>query len=233
MSVTKLAQVLKTPMNDPIAKFTLLVLADHYNDSTGQCYPSVDTIAEIVGCNRRTVLRKLKELEQAGYIQRQKRFNKTDLYEIAIGDNLTGDTVSPLGVTESHTNAYRTLNNKKKAKITLLSEWQPTEDCIQHCKDKGIDPDFIWEQITLWNEQHGNKAKYASLSAFYKGWVNREAKKIAARPAPSRQWVKPSDPSTVVAQKKNFSVDEWHNMTEFWQDWYRMNRPSAIPEGVN
>lgn len=231
MSIEKLAQVMRTPMDDPIAKFVLVVLADHYNDSTGECWPSVDKIAAVTGCSRRTVLRKLKTLEQAGLIARKKRYNKTDLYEIAIGDNLTGDTVSPLGVTGWHTNSYITLNNKKN-KVTLLSEWQPTDDCIQHCKAKGLNPDEIWEQITLWNEQNGNKKKYDSLSAFYKGWVNREAKKLASRPAPQRQWTKAANQGAVVAQKKQFDLKEWNELTDFWKDWYRQNRPTALPEGA-
>ena len=228
MSIEKLAQVMKTPMDDPIAKFVLVVLADHYNDSTGECWPSVETISTITGCSRRTVLRKLKLLEQAGMIARKKRFNKTDLYEIAIGDSLTGVTVSPLGVSGWHTNSYRTLNNKKESKIKI-ADWMPDDECIQHCKDKGLEPDAIWQAITLWNEQNGNKAAYVSPSAFYKNWCNREADR-KPKPRQHTPYQKPS--INAVAQRKQFSQDEWDGLSVFMKDWYRQNRPSALPEGV-
>ena len=215
-------------MDDPIAKFVLVVLADHYNDSTGECWPSVDTISTITGCSRRTVLRKLKALEQAGLIARKKRYNKTDLYQIVIGDNLTGVTVSPLGVTSWHTNSYRTLNNKKEKKIKIV-DWKPDDDCIKHCQDKGLSPDKVWESITLWNEQNGNKAAYVSPTAFYKQWCNREAQRKPATRQPTYQKASPND----VAQKKVFTLQEWSEQSDFWQDWYRQNRPTAIPEGAN
>jgi len=152
MSINKLSKVMKTPMPDPIAKFIMVVLADHYNDSTGTCWPSIDTITEITGCSRRTVIRKLKMLEEAGLIIRYKRYNKTDIYEIFIGDTLTRDTVTPLGVTGWHTNSYRTLNKKKGGKIKI-SEWQLDDECRQYAKGKGLSPDGIMDSIRLWDEQ--------------------------------------------------------------------------------
>lgn len=227
MSVAKLAEVLKTPMDDPIAKFILVVLADHYNDSTGECWPSVATIASITGCSRATVLRKLKQLEQSGMIARRKRYNKTDLYEIQVGVNLTGVTVTPLEVSQCDTNSYGTLNIKKKAGKIKLVDWQPDDDCKQYAKQHGLSADSVWQSIQLWNEQNGNKAAYASPSAFFKNWCRREADK------PQRgTYSKPSGQNFGVAEKKRFTVAEWSELTQFWQNWYKQNRPSALPEGV-
>ena len=224
MSIQKLSQVMKTSFPDPIAKFVMVVLADHYNDSTGTCWPSIDTLAEVTGVSRRTVIRKLKDLEAAGYIIRRKRFNKTDIYEIFIGDNLTRDTVSPLGVTGWHTNSYGTLNKKKGGKIKI-SEWQLDDECRQYAKDKGLSPDSILDSIRLWDEQNGNKAAYASPSAFFKNWCKREADK------PQRGYSKPTGDNFGVAQKKVFTADEWDALSDTMKRFYKQNRPSAIPEG--
>jgi|DEB0MinimDraft_10_1074344.scaffolds.fasta_scaffold15343_4 DNA-binding transcriptional MocR family regulator len=223
MSINKLSQVMKTPMPDPIAKFIMVVLADHYNDSTGTCWPSIDTITEITGCSRRTVIRKLKMLEEAGLIIRYKRYNKTDIYEIFIGDTLTRDTVTPLGVTGWHTNSYRTLNKKKGGKIKI-SEWQLDDECRQYAKGKGLSPDGIMDSIRLWDEQNGNKAAYASPSAFFKNWCKREADK------PQRGYSKPTGDNFGVAQKKVFNADEWDALSDTMKRFYKQNRPSAIPE---
>jgi DNA-binding MarR family transcriptional regulator len=79
MSIKALAWAWDYQTKDPLEKLVLLCVADHMNDSMGQAWPSVQRICELCGCSRATVKRKLKQLEDAGVIHRQKRFNKTDI----------------------------------------------------------------------------------------------------------------------------------------------------------
>ncbi len=45
-------------------------ILDHYNHKTGQCDPSLDTIAFLVGLSRRTVIRCVNGIVRAGFFRR-------------------------------------------------------------------------------------------------------------------------------------------------------------------
>src|SRR6056300_562528 len=180
MSIKRISAVFDMQIDDPVAKFILVILADHYNESTGECWPSIDRIATISGCSKSTVIRKLKWLETTGRITRQKRYKRSDLYNIIWGDNLSGqnfcgDNLSLSEVTGWHTNHYREplpINKgqpvKKKAKSVKrqkLADWQPDDDCKQYAQNLGLDWQEVWTNIQLWDAQNGHKAAYSSLTA--------------------------------------------------------------------
>ena len=54
---------------------TYMALCVYAGNSDGQAYPKIATLARIARCNDRTVRRNLKALEQAGYINVNKRYN--------------------------------------------------------------------------------------------------------------------------------------------------------------
>jgi predicted transcriptional regulator len=45
-------------------------IVDHFNRRTGQCDPSLDCIAELIGMSRRTVIRATDRLQKLGFIRR-------------------------------------------------------------------------------------------------------------------------------------------------------------------
>ena len=99
------------------ARHLFTLLADHFNEAEGAAWPSHDRLAFIMGCDRRSVIRWMKELKEAGLVNQTMRTNKSNLYRL-VCDNLSqgvtqshrvGDTQSLVGVTQSHTNSYRTL----------------------------------------------------------------------------------------------------------------------------
>jgi predicted transcriptional regulator len=51
-------------------------LIDHYNRRTGQCDPSLDCIAELIGMSRRTVIRAIARLQKLGFIRRVRHGGK-------------------------------------------------------------------------------------------------------------------------------------------------------------
>jgi hypothetical protein len=57
----------------PAAKIVLYWLADHHNDETGLCFPSLKTLATECEMNKTTLIRHLDALEEMGLIQREKR----------------------------------------------------------------------------------------------------------------------------------------------------------------
>lgn len=75
---------------------------------------------------------------------------------------------------------YTKSNKIARQKKQLLVDWSPDDADKQYATDLGIDWQETLTDIQLWNEKNGNSAAYASLKAFWQGWVRKEAK---ARPA--------------------------------------------------
>jgi hypothetical protein len=202
MSVKAIGWAFEQKLDDPLAKLVLLALADHYNESTGDAWPSIDRLVSVTEGSRSTVIRKLKKLEQVGFISREKRYNKTDVYRLHFtGVTLTpqtestgvtetpqeqsnGVTLTPLGVSQRHTNTYRTVNinnNSKKSSKQKVSDWTPTEDDLAYATELGLDANEVLTDIRLWDEKNGNRAAYNSVTAFWQGWCRKESKRSPAR----------------------------------------------------
>ncbi len=54
-------------MGDAFGTYALLI--DHLNNTTGECFPTIDKLAEESGASRPTIIRRLKQLEALGYIK--------------------------------------------------------------------------------------------------------------------------------------------------------------------
>jgi len=69
-------------------------------DATGQCFPSLSTIAAIAGLERRTLTRALNALDDAGVIDRERHGRTPTRYSVALGacTSLALGTPTPLGV---------------------------------------------------------------------------------------------------------------------------------------
>ena len=60
----------------PATKIVLYWLADHHNERSGECFPSIARLAELCEMSRRSVETHLAELEAAGLIERALRFRE-------------------------------------------------------------------------------------------------------------------------------------------------------------
>jgi hypothetical protein len=81
-------------------RLVLLALADEANDDGTNAYPSIDRLAHKARANKRTTLRSIQRLEEAGAIRVQRperkgrgRFNT---YVVVMDQPENGDTVSPI-----------------------------------------------------------------------------------------------------------------------------------------
>lgn len=220
MSIKAVSWAFDQQIKDPLAKLVLIAVADHINESTGDAWPSVERLEQMTCASRSTVLRKLKMLESSGFLQRTKRFNKTDLYSLnLVGVTQTGVTQTPLEVSHRHTNHNRTviINNKGKAKKQKLVDWQPDDADKQYATELGIDWSETLTDITLWNEQSGNKAAYASCKAFWQGWLRREAKR---RPARSNRQESASQCRTLTHKQKEYAKSAAEKLYYKYKDEY-------------
>ena len=114
MSFSAIKWAFKQPVS-PTEKLVLLFLADHANEKTQQCWPSLGTIARESGLSTRSVIRSMNKLSELGLLERADRFSNnrqtSNIYTLKIGntpplgliDPLTrSDTESPSPVTQSH-----------------------------------------------------------------------------------------------------------------------------------
>ena len=141
------------------------------------------------GWGKDKVYRILGNLEQLGYMRRESarndgQFAETRYFVMDSPCPHFPDTGKPDPVFKD---TYKeqikqktdiTKSNKlQRQKKQLLVDWKPdTEDKV-YATDRGLDWQEVLEDIRIWNEQGGNKAAYASLKAFWQGWVRRDAKR--------------------------------------------------------
>ena len=126
----------------------------------------------------------LGNLEQLGYVTRESvrtegKFSETryivrDLPHADFSDAVFSDTENPpVSKNRDHKETKITKStNKKEIGDLVLSD-----KLIDYAKSYGLDAQEVLEDIRLWDEARAKKTKYASLDAFFMGWVRREAKK--------------------------------------------------------
>jgi len=193
MSIKALNYALDIKVGDPTAKLIFINFANHYNDATQYSYPSQELLAERAECSIRTVQRKIEMLIELGLIKKKFRPNKSSLYDfpgLNGYDNLDvsdchiqkmvttkSGLVTTDGVVRTINNNHYNNNKKKKSKEILLIDFEVTDELKKYANDLDLNADEIIEDIRLWNEQNGNKAKYANPNAFYMNWFRKEAKR--------------------------------------------------------
>lgn len=103
MSSKAVGWALEQHMPDAVMKLVLISLADAHNGGTGKCFPSLDYIAKQACTSRSTVIRKLKALEEQGWITVEPNHEKTgrqtsNAYVLHIEKRSEGEgvTVTPL-----------------------------------------------------------------------------------------------------------------------------------------
>lgn len=73
-------QAFKSTGLPPTARLVAYMLADHHNDATGRCDPSVSLLVEETGLGERTIQVALRALEKEGHLTRRQRPGSTPLY---------------------------------------------------------------------------------------------------------------------------------------------------------
>lgn len=213
-------------MGDPSGKFVLLVLADHYNDSEGCAWPSINRIAHITGLNRATVQRKLKDYERQNVIGRQKRYNDTDVYTFNVSRLNSGshDETSQsvtFGVAQCDTNSYEPLTNKKAVnKKVKLIDYKLTDKDRQFAKENGVDADEVWQGILNWNEQFNNTRAYLNVSAMFRNWIRNDYSTKKQRGS------KGVEANGAPMGKKTITREMWEEASPAIRQFWRQNRPA-------
>ena len=103
-------------------KSMYMILA-RFADNEGKCFPSIEKLAEIIGKDKRTVIRYIKKLEEKGLIEKRRRFNQTNIYYLKNADfnsdkivndkNDSDKDVTSLGDTSVTYNSDKNVNLKR------------------------------------------------------------------------------------------------------------------------
>ena len=187
---------------------------------------------------RDKVYRLLRQLEQYGYVVSEQvkidgKFaeNRYVVSDLPCTENPY--TEKPYTENTTLTKDLDILNNnntnlpkKNVSKKMLLADWTPDDACKQYATDKGLDWTETFEDIRLWNEKNGNKASYASLTAFWQQWCRKEAKDRPAR-LNRQQWGKDTS-IKLSGGKKIYTLAEWKQLPVSVKEHTRRNRPDAM-----
>jgi hypothetical protein len=80
MSIAAIQWAFDLTLTDPTAKIVLLALADHYNDQSQCCWPSLTRLEQFTGADERTIQRAIARLIDDGHITRETRSGSSSLF---------------------------------------------------------------------------------------------------------------------------------------------------------
>lgn len=209
MSIKMMTKAMDADIKDALGKLVLLVLADHYNDSEGCAWPSINRICEITHCHRATIMRKLKALEEGGFISREKRYNATDVYRMFdSGSHSATSQSATFEVAQSDTILEEPLTIKKKEvrKRIKISEWTPNDTDRKFATDKGFDPDLIMQMIRDWDANQPKPKTVLQPDAFWRNWIRNQRTKHAGG------YVKPVGGIT-IKERRTLTREMWEEAT--------------------
>jgi len=188
MSIQIMNAVWRYSQSTGRTKLTLLAIADHQGEQGA--WPSLGTLAKMVGASERSVQRDIEELEKLGelrvtrYGSPTKSRNKTNLYFITLDDTTDSRVVSDDMTNQAHdvTNqsddvtpvVVQTLNrnlNKTEGKDDI---YKPSKQLVNELSEKypGLDLKECWESMMDYCSANGKT--YKNWDAAYRNWVRKE-----------------------------------------------------------
>ena len=177
-------------------KFTLLMLANYASNEKGDCYPSINTLADETGMSRDSIIRALRSLESSGLIKIRKRMqdgvNLPNFYTltlldlqgvVAVSDH--GSSCERLGVVavsdsnlslepinESISDAtppslQKFLSTKRKSFVN--SQFEPNDTCKLKASNLGLDVETEKEKFILHAKANGKT--FVDWQAAFQTWL--------------------------------------------------------------
>ena len=181
-------------------KLLLLILADYYNDSTGQCNPAQRTLAKQCLMSPRTLIRALQHLESTGFIKVVRGhglthdFNQYDMLCIRQSANLTLSQSAKTASPQSDTSGVKAKVTSPRTKrvATVIKEtvielrnrnkniytWEPTISILREIpKWEAKDDEVIDSWLTEHNVDRGRAESTAlALASKWEKYKNQNPK---------------------------------------------------------
>ena len=220
MSMMLMAQAMGIKVGNPTRKLVLLKLADNANDN-GKCWPSYEHIADMCEIDRRTAMRHIKTLEEAGLVsvtyRKGEKGNSSNVYQLYLsGDKLSppSDTRSPRVVAEDHqpSDPVSPRTSHRTSQLEPIKNKQKTVTEIERCFER------LWVEFPTKKSKKNSLAKFKSLAQARSEPVDEFTNMLC------------QDVRTRMANHQ-FGFDKLHLSTylnqERWSDDHETNRPST------
>jgi hypothetical protein len=170
MSFILMAKAVAVELTDPLAKWLLVVLADHANEETHKCFPSLDRLAERTQMSRVTVTRKLNLLEDINFISRNRGSSKRS----------TIYTIFPDTVAHSNRPVAESNPNLSIKPINNIVGYKPNDTLINTISLQGeLDHEHETNQFIDFHLAKGTKFK--DVDRGYRYWCSNRIKWDAKR----------------------------------------------------
>ena len=183
----------------------------------------------------------LATLEQYGYISRdivraEGKFSETRyiVKDSPEPENPSPEKPSPVNQTlTKDRDIQRTESTKSKrgSAKEKLADWMPSERDKEYAESLELDWEEVLTDIRLWDEKNGNKAAYASCSAFWQGWCRREDKRAQRRSNRQQSVSKPKGKGELSDRQKQYAETVAEKMWNAYKAegyYYKLILPDII-----
>ena len=159
MSFALMGCVYQTDIGDALAKFVLLVIAEHANTESGECWPSITRIQKVTHLSRQTVVNKLDYLERNGFIHRDRTKRRSTTYTILVNE-LDQSSLS---------GRHEPVTNTRTKRYPIPPDWVASEELRASIKQE-VDHDV--EQTKFRNYYQADGRPQANWDAKYTVWCS-------------------------------------------------------------
>ena len=188
----------------PAAKIVLYWLADHYNQSTGECFPSHKRLAELCEMTDRSVRLHLDQLAEAGLISVVKRTRDngsqtSNSYHLKMRTEDDGRKIFPTppeNISTPPVQIFPTLNlvnnnlvneqeelrgakaqKQRKPEMDLPEGWIPNDKNVQDAIDRGFSETEINDEADRFGNFHRSKQnRFRDWDAAWRTWLGNARK---------------------------------------------------------
>jgi DNA-binding transcriptional MocR family regulator len=185
----------------PAAKIVLYWLADHHNETTGQCFPSIKRLVDLCEMDRATVIRHINNLVEMGLVNRIERTRDngsqtSNAYELML-KNATPPVAkcdpTPLQNCDPHNpvinnpvninlfGAEAAKPSKQKKAMALPENWVPSDKNTADAQERGFTMQEITHEADQFRNYHLAKGStFKNWDAAWRTWLGN-ARKFAGR----------------------------------------------------
>ena len=186
----------------PAAKIVLYWLADHYNQSTGECFPSINRLIELCEMTRRAVQNNIDDLEAAGLVEvvtrhRPNGSQTSNIYVLKLAQEGVQNMHTPRAenapppmqnlhplnlVNNNLVNEPEELRGAKapkqrKPEMDLPEGWIPNDKNVQDAIDRGFSETEINDEADRFGNFHRSKQnRFRDWDAAWRTWLGNARK---------------------------------------------------------
>ena len=162
-----IAWAMKAQMKDALARWLLVVLADHADDNN-ICWPSQKTLAERTGMSIATINRKMTYLEHHSLIKRiSGEKGKSTTYKLLLSHG-------EIPISQSESTLLSQRETKLSDKLILSEEWQPSQKIIDKmdalASKHGVEINHDIETDKFISHHISVGTRFRDIEAGYRKW---------------------------------------------------------------